>query len=346
MSAVHKEKKLQVVSTSRIYVSKAVLIPGSPADWNSDYLNAAIKIRTTLSPEDLLKVLKKIEVKLGRPIDHEKWAPRIIDLDILSWGDQTYDSATLKVPHPCLLERSFAFLPLIDVDPLWVHPKYPQLNFTDLLERLDLLLVAPYSFEGTKVMGVINLTPISMSGKNPELSADELQSEIKKMVNDGAEIIDVGAESTRPNAEPVSLSEEWQRLQPLLKILPKISSDTSLLTQPAISIDTYHSETVFKLKDYAIDIINDVYGFEKEKIASYLKGTQIRYVLVHNLGKSGVAHMDSNAHTMEEIVNWFSTQIDLLLKIGLRKSQIILDPGIGFGKTPLQQRLFLRKSIS
>ncbi|MCB1080787.1 MAG: dihydropteroate synthase, partial [Chlamydiia bacterium] len=143
----------------------------------------------------------------------------------------------------------------------------------------------------TQLMGVLNLTPISMSGPNPTLSAQDIHRIIVEMVNQGAEIIDVGAESTRPQAEPITVEEEWTRLTPFLENLHKILEDPRLLVRPVISIDTYHVETVRKLKDYPIDMINDVFGIEGEAIATVLSGTKIQYVLVHNKGRPGTNYM-------------------------------------------------------
>ncbi|MGE3716064.1 MAG: dihydropteroate synthase [Simkaniaceae bacterium] len=188
----------------------------------------------------------------------------------------------------------------------------------------------------TQLMGVLNLTPISMSGPNPTLSAEDIHRIIVEMVNQGAEIIDVGGESTRPQAEPITLEEEWTRLAPFLENLHQILEDPRLLVRPVISIDTYHVETVRKLKDYPIDMINDVFGIEGEAIATVLSGTKIKYVLVHNKGRPGTNYMKEDKGVMEQLLHWFSDRIEQLLKLGLTKDQILLDPGIGFGKTPAQ----------
>ncbi len=194
----------------------------------------------------------------------------------------------------------------------------------------------------TKIMGVLNLTPISMSGPNPTISRSKIRYEVSKMVSDGAEIIDVGAESTRPGATQVSVEEEWERLRPFIESLEEILEDPILVNKPIISIDTYHSETVRKLMNYHVDVINDVTGTEKEEIVAILKGTEKKYILVHNMGKAGMAHMRDDLNVIDQLIDWFTDQIDQLLKLGLTKSQIILDPGIGFGKTPTQTAAILQ----
>ncbi|MCP4922564.1 MAG: dihydropteroate synthase [bacterium] len=471
---IKEDNDIALISTSRIYKTEALLFPNSPKEWDIPYFNGAVKVETSLSAEDLLERLKRIEHQLGRPLQYEKWSPRIIDLDILSCGQTVIDSPTSKtmgvlnlapisisgpnkllavaeiqeiivqmvndgaeiiavgaestrpgptaispetewkrlepfvmnlkallsdsrllirpkinidtyhaetvqklrdfdidvindisgaeaekehlipplhrfgyyivgsnvadspsltIPHPGLLERNFALTPLLDVEPNWSHPQYPHKDLSLLLENLGSLEVLPYPLEGTKIMGVLNLTPISMSGPNKLLNPEEIQEKIIKMVNEGAEIIDVGAESTRPGATPLSPEKEWERLQPFVMNLKVILSDSRLLIRPKISIDTYHAETVQKLRDFDIDIINDVSGAEKERIIPSLKGTNKKYVLMHNRGKSGTNHMKcSDQETVAQMISWFERQIEELIALGLTKDQIIIDPGVGFGK--------------
>lgn len=340
-----KDSDVSLLAYSRIYKTKALLLANSPRSWDIPYFNAAIKIKTTISPEELLTKLQEIEIKLGRPKDHDKWAPRIIDLDILAQDQNILKSESLTIPHLHLLERSFALIPLLDVDGQWHHPEYPDKNIRDLLNTLEAIEILPYSLEGSKLMGVINLTPVSMSGPEESRSPESLKEEIIKMVNDGAEIIDIGAESTRPNAEPITEKEEWERLQLFLSNINSILTNPHLVIRPKISIDTYHAETVEKLKDFDIDIINDVSGQDIEKIAPKLKGTNKKYVLMHNMGKAGVVRMDSsNEQVVDVMISWFKEHIDKLITLGLNKDQIIIDPGIGFGKTK-SQTLAIIKNI-
>ncbi|MCW3127878.1 MAG: folK [Bacteroidetes bacterium] len=87
----------------------------------ANFLNQALQIETDLSPMDLLQMLKAIEKEVGRT-ETEKWGPRIIDIDILFYGDQVVDHTDLQVPHPYLAERSFALRPLAEINPDFVHP--------------------------------------------------------------------------------------------------------------------------------------------------------------------------------------------------------------------------------
>lgn len=343
---IKEDKDIVLIETSRIYKTEAHMLPNSSQEWNIPFFNGAVKVETTLSASVLLERLKRIEGQLGRPPRHEKWGPRVIDLDILSCGQKIIEwpepksigeiadnSSHLRIPHASLLERSFALIPLLDLEPSWSHPQHPSKDLGSLAESLGSIETLPYPLDGTKIMGVLNLTPISMSGPNKLLTADEIQEAVVQMVNDGAEIIDVGAESTRPRSSAISPETEWERLQPFIMNLEKILSDPHLLIRPLISIDTYHWETVQKLRAFPIDIINDVSGAEKERIIPFLKGTNIKYVLMHNEGKAGVRHINCrDEETIIRMMSWFEQQMQKLITLGMTKDQIIIDPGVGFGK--------------
>lgn len=115
-------ESLSEIKTSPVYRSKALLLEGSPKEWNVDFLNMALCAKTTLSPEALLQVCKAVEAKLGRGTAYEKWSPRVMDVDILALGTDAYHSENLDIPHRDLLLRPFALLPFADLWPEWVSP--------------------------------------------------------------------------------------------------------------------------------------------------------------------------------------------------------------------------------
>jgi 2-amino-4-hydroxy-6-hydroxymethyldihydropteridine diphosphokinase len=106
---------------SRVVESEALLCPQSPAEWDMPFLNMAVSGETALAPQALLAELKAIERRLGR-MDRGTWAPREIDIDILAMDDVVLAQDALTIPHPGLLQRDFALLPLIDVAPGWTYP--------------------------------------------------------------------------------------------------------------------------------------------------------------------------------------------------------------------------------
>lgn len=115
---------LDDIRLSGIYETEPLLPPNPAPDWQEHkFLNMAIGgyLKKDLTPEELLSEVKTLETKLGR-IPAERWAPRVIDIDILSWGNLTYSSPTLTIPHNGLMEREFAARPMADIDPNWKHP--------------------------------------------------------------------------------------------------------------------------------------------------------------------------------------------------------------------------------
>ena len=105
-----------VLQTSALYQT---------APWGKanqpDFLNQAVRLETELDPEELLGVILQIEAEIGR-VRKEKWGARVIDIDILHFGDKVFQTQRLTIPHPLMHERRFSLLPLLEVDPGWIHP--------------------------------------------------------------------------------------------------------------------------------------------------------------------------------------------------------------------------------
>lgn len=110
---------ITVQKISSWYKTEALTLGG---EAQPDYLNGVVQIETNLSPQELLKVCKAIEKKMGRAPSKKRWQPRPIDLDILFYGDLVLDTPELKIPHPELHKRRFVLKPLSDINPEWAHP--------------------------------------------------------------------------------------------------------------------------------------------------------------------------------------------------------------------------------
>ncbi|NDF11286.1 MAG: dihydropteroate synthase [Proteobacteria bacterium] len=190
----------------------------------------------------------------------------------------------------------------------------------------------------TQLVGIVNVTPDSFSDGGVANNAQTALMLAKKHFDEGAHIIDIGAESTRPGATPISIHEEWDRLQPVLKLLEK------KLPKAVLSIDTYHAETVAKLVTHEIDWINDVSGGCPEIAKLISRYDTFHHVIMHNLGVP--ANKDKTLPASQDpisaILHWAEEKLIELERIGLSSSRIILDPGIGFGKTPEQSVHILR----
>lgn len=175
--------------------------------------------------------------------------------------------------------------------------------------------------ERTYIMGILNVTPDSFSdgGKFNEIEAAVAQA--KKLVEDGADIIDIGGESTRPGAEYVTEEEEIKRVVPIIKAI-KEQLDV------IISIDTYKSKTAEEAVKAGADIINDIWGAKYDKnIAKVAAKYNVPIILMHNRQPKPYENL------MKDVVADLQESIDIVIEAGVKKENIILDPGIGFAKT-------------
>ena len=175
------------------------------------------------------------------------------------------------------------------------------------------------------LMGILNVTPDSFSDGGRFLDPAIAASHAARMEQEGADIVDVGAESTRPGSTPLSDDEEWQRIA---AALPSVIAATSL----PISIDTYKATTARKALDAGAKIVNDIWGFQKDTdMARVAADFEAGAVLMHNRET-----VDPNIDIMEDISSFLSRSLDIALGAGLAEDRIVLDPGIGFGKTAEQ----------
>lgn len=185
-----------------------------------------------------------------------------------------------------------------------------------------------FSFDRPVVMGIMNVTPDSFfdGGKYQGLAL--VLEHCQKMVSDGADIIDIGAFSTRPGSERISVKEEKERMIPALKAIRKEFPNI------LISIDTFRQSVAAQCIEEGADIINDISGglFDEEMIP-YIGKNHIPYILMHITGTlEGMHHeeiISENVH--QKVRQFFENQTNKLLEYG--EQQIILDPGIGFNKT-------------
>ncbi len=187
----------------------------------------------------------------------------------------------------------------------------------------------------TKLVGILNVSPDSFSDGNLYLEPKKAFEQAKKLFNDGASIVDVGAESTRPGATTLTPDQEWQRLQPILIDLIQHFPNK-------ISVDTYHPQTAEKALKLGDAIINDVTGMNNPRMVEVIVSHNARCIISHLIGTDIQA-----VHRGELVDNLQTIKADLLSKVALLigkkvpKEHIILDPGIGFGKTPELNRLLI-----
>lgn len=190
---------------------------------------------------------------------------------------------------------------------------------------------ADYSFDfsqKTYIMGILNVTPDSFSDGGQFFDKSSAIKRALQMVKEGADIIDIGGESTRPGSDPVPLEEELKRTIPLIEVLIKESN-------VPISIDTYKSDVAKRALDAGASMVNDISGLRfdplmKSVVAQY----KVPVVIMHIKGKP--KDMQKNTvyeDLLLEIITYLKNSIDMAIKAGISEDKIIIDPGIGFGKT-------------
>ena len=189
-----------------------------------------------------------------------------------------------------------------------------------------------------KIMGILNITPDSFSDGGKYNEINQAKKQLKHLFKSGANLVDIGGESTRPGSKAISVKTEWNRLKKILKEIDK---------RKIISLDTRKSEIMEKGINFGVKLINDVSGLNYDKKSLYiLKKYNIPFVLQHSLGSPDV--MQNNPrykNILLDIYDFFEEKIKSLRGVGINHSNIILDPGIGFGKN-LKHNITLIKNIS
>ncbi|HCQ14867.1 MAG TPA: dihydropteroate synthase, partial [Cryomorphaceae bacterium] len=176
------------------------------------------------------------------------------------------------------------------------------------------------------VMGILNTTHDSFYAKSRALQEENIRERIVQMLEEGADIIDVGAASTRPGAELSEPKTEMERLKPALRILSREFPDTP------VSVDTYWSEVARMAVDAGAHIINDVSGGTiDDRMFSAAADLRVPYILMHIQGTPQTMQQDPRyKDVFREVAYYFSEKMQALLELGI--NDIILDPGFGFGK--------------
>ena len=180
----------------------------------------------------------------------------------------------------------------------------------------------------TLVMGILNVTPDSFSDGGLFYNTNEAVSHALQLIENGIDIIDIGGESTRPGAKKISEEEEIQRIIPVVKQIRELSSEI------IISIDTTKSMVAQKAIQSGANIINDISGFSFDnKMIDVIRETKVPVIIMHMQGDP--SNMQNNPvynDLITDISSFFKSKIKLATDAGIKKKQIILDPGIGFGK--------------
>jgi dihydropteroate synthase len=175
------------------------------------------------------------------------------------------------------------------------------------------------------IMGIVNVTPDSFSDGGLFTSKETAVRHAKRLVAEGADIIDVGAESTRPGYTPVSAEEEWARLAPALSALVQESG-------APVSIDTYKAQTASRALSLGVCVVNDIWGLQYDpNMADVIASAQAGVVVMHNRNLT-----DPESDIVADMMRFFEKSLEIAKRAGIPDSRIALDPGVGFGKTRQQ----------
>jgi 2-amino-4-hydroxy-6-hydroxymethyldihydropteridine diphosphokinase/dihydropteroate synthase len=198
---------VRVLRVSPVVESPAMLPDDAPAEWNRPYLNVVAACATESAPLAVLERAKVIEHDLGRR-PTGRWSPRPIDIDLLLWGAEELSTDRLTLPHPGITDRAFVLSPLASLAPRLTIPgrgARTVLEWSRAAERHIPLW-----------MGIVNVTPDSFSDGGELGDPESALARVAALFAAGAELIDVGAESTRPGATLLPADAEWARLEPVL----------------------------------------------------------------------------------------------------------------------------------
>ncbi|MCS7205677.1 MAG: dihydropteroate synthase [Leptospiraceae bacterium] len=177
-----------------------------------------------------------------------------------------------------------------------------------------------------KIAGILNITEDSFSDGGEYLSLEKAEEKMWDLLQQGADVVDVGAVSSNPKGKDVPIEEEIRRLQPILEIAKK--------NQIPISVDTWRFETQRFCLEYHVDFINDITGFSHPEIFSLLKDTETKCIVMHqvsnNPGKADPTYEIEFDKLWQQMIQFFDKKIEQFLSHGISEDRILLDPGMGF----------------
>ncbi|KAL8923126.1 MAG: hypothetical protein Q9208_004810 [Pyrenodesmia sp. 3 TL-2023] len=341
------------------------------------FVNGVCEIETAMSPPRLLHQLQDIETSLGR-VKTVANGPRTIDLDILTYEDRIVDIPWLQIPHPRITEREFVLRPLCDIVPhSFLPPPNTLLDFSSQLAVLPFnpdplspqtpltravrpsntpdttlsdsppkpIITSTLPTRKTHLMAILNLTPDSFSSDGlhtPTFSPSALLPTLRSLLTHSVTILDIGGESTRPHATPLSPSDELARVLPTIQYIRSLPEFNPLL----LCIDTYHASVARACIAAGADIVNDISAGQLDPdMLPTVAELGCTYIMMHMRGTPETMNTLATypAGVIEGIATELTARVQEAMAAGIRRWRLILDPGIGFAKTGDQNLEVLRK---
>ena len=355
------KEALKLMRNSGINITRhACLYETAPAYVTDQprFIYSAVRAVTKLGPHELLSTLKRIEKDLGRT-GGIRYGPRPIDLDILFYGKYKVRSDILTIPHERIWERPFVMAPLMDLlgsaidsDTVasWHSFSGHSRGLTGLWEDLGSeSLIGEFGKEGmyrvmpvanglldwsrrTSVMGILNVTPDSFSDGGNFKSVESAVYQVRLMISEGADMIDIGAQSTRPTASRISAAEELGRLIPVLEAVVSMPEVEGKL----ISVDTFYSEVASEAVSKGAHLINDVSAGQLDSnMFKVMADLDVPYVAMHMRGDPSTMQNSENlkyGNVCKEISSELYSRVREAEMSGIPGWRIMIDPGVGFSK--------------
>ena len=337
---------VKILRTSDLYLTEPWGYKPQPS-----FYNLVWEAETDLDPESLLKYFKEIEIRIGR-VKTLRYGPRVIDLDILLYDDRVYQSSGLTIPHAMMRERRFVLQPLCDLIPMEQDPitkktwyEFLQKCPDDGVEKLDetIDLSSPLISWGLRsyTMGIVNLTPDSFSGDGLMNGQNVITGALRRceaFLENGADILDFGAESTRPGYEEVADQAELLRLMPVLKEVRRH------FPKALLSVDSRKTSVIRAALDQGIDWINNTGDSDNEELDALCAASGKVTVLM----RSGPLHKTpeevlSPEKILERVRSQLLDRVNQVQKFGMKHNAVVLDPGLGFGGSPLTDLEIVRQ---
>jgi len=344
---------VRVERVSSLYQTEPAYVEDQPR-----FLNAAVLAYTDNNPHELLDLLKSIELQCGRQPKGVRFGPRTLDLDLLLYGSYSVRSERLQIPHPRMHERPFVLAPLADL----ASSTHPSSHGTScirllvgeiarrwraiekeafqrgLLERVTVVGERIWPYERRPyIMGVLNVTPDSFSDGGSFQDCSSAVSQAAKLLADGADIIDIGGQSTRPGAQLVSPDDELGRILPVIQALKKSDSTSSAL----LSVDTFYGKVADAAVAAGVHAVNDVSGgaLDEQMLPAIAKmAPNVPYIMMHMRGDPSTMQLDTNLSYSSGVVQ--SAALELVGGVTLAAKmydvcpwRLWIDPGIGFAKS-------------
>ncbi len=303
ISEIGKIAKIEVNSV--VFETEAITPNGAPDEWNAPFLNTVIVIDSGLTVYELLQEFKNIEMRLGRDLSAKRWAPRPIDIDILFYKSEEVNAADIIIPHKQIQNRAFV-RSLLN----FIGFKFVDRDVNDYIPLKSIPLEP-------KFVAVVNVTPDSFSDGGMFSCNDDVFKQIVEYNNVGADIIEIGGQSTRPGATQIDASEELSRIEEILDLMG--GKDIN------IGVDTFYDNIAeIAIRKYGVKFISNVKGVFSLKTLRVMADYDVKMAILFNHGSPDM------------VDDWYKNTINIAKKNGIRDENIVLDVGVGFGKTPFE----------